>query len=149
MNKPPRILIIPARRHVIEGYSEYLIRYLGDEFYFEMGYPAESYREDIKKRVWNGSTSPLEKKPDEFDLLYPHFATHTFLINEEDYAHKIAMVQLEPAQVLKFPSPPAIRALTNYPMQPSYPDAPQLRFGVDTNLFQPFGQVREDNLLHV
>ena len=63
----PRILIIPARRHILEAYYEYIIRYLGNEFYFEMGYPSEPPYYNIKERVWTGQTSPLEKNPDNFD----------------------------------------------------------------------------------
>ena len=61
-----KILIIPARRHILEAYYEYIIRYLGDEFYFEMGYPPAPPYDNIKQRVWTGQTSPLEKNPDDF-----------------------------------------------------------------------------------
>src|SRR3990167_3994026 len=92
-----KILIIPARKHAIEAYSEYLIRYLSDEFYFEMGYPPEPPYDDIKKGVWTGNTSPLEKNPDDFDLIYPHFNSHTFIQPPEKYYHKMVYVYLEPA----------------------------------------------------
>ena len=145
----PKILVIPARRHIIEAYTEYIFRYLGSDFHFEMGYPPTPPYHNIRERVWKGETSPLHKNPDEFDLIYPHFATHTFLVPEEKYAHKIAVVQLEPAQGPKFAGQPAIRALTNYAMQSSYPESMQLRFGVDTDLFQPLDQVRPDDKVHI
>ncbi len=145
MNK---ILIIPARRHAIEAYSEYLIRYLSDEFYFEMGYPPEPPYNDIRKRVWNGNTSPLEKNPDEFDLIYPHFNSHTFVQPAENYYHKMVYVYLEPS----YPSQNlAAIAATSEPVEKSFGDQPHfnLRFGVDTELFKPYPMVRIDDLFHV
>src|SRR3989304_8284734 len=94
--KVPKILIIPARRHSIEAYSEYIIRYLSDEFYFEMGYPPYPPYDTIKDRVWTNEASPLNKNPDEFDLIYPHFTTHFFLEPASKYWHKIALAFLEP-----------------------------------------------------
>lgn len=144
-----KILIIPARRHILEAYCEYIIRYLGSEFYFEMGYPPEPPYHTIQERVWTGATSPLEKNPDEFDLIYPQFSTHWFLEPPEKYAHKIAIVMLEPRQTPKFSDKIAVWGITSQPLEVSYPTACKLRFGVDTNLFQPFPQARLDDKLHV
>ena len=146
----PKILIIPARKHSIEAYTEYLIRYLSDEFYFEMGYPpmAEFYS-SIKKNVWGGATSPLEKNPDDFDLIYPHFATHWFLEPPEKYAHKIAVVLFESKQVPRFPDKIAAWGVTVKPLKEEFPNAFELRFGIDTNLFAPYKMVRLDNKFHV
>ena len=67
MNK---ILIIPARRHIIEAYSEYIIRYLGDKFYFEMGYPPAPPYTNFQQRKYQLEISPLSKNPNDFDLIY-------------------------------------------------------------------------------
>lgn len=127
-----RILIIPARRHVAEAYSEYLVRYLGDEFDIQIGYP------NI------GNDSPLAKNPDDFDLIYPHFDSHWFLDPPEKYAHKVVNVQFEPGST-KFPT---VSACTSEPVHNSFKHDFHLRFGVDTELFKPFPQPK-DNLLHV
>lgn len=143
-----KILIIPARKHAIEAYTEYLIRYLSDEFYFEMGYPPIPPYHNIAKRVWSGETSPLEKNPDEFDLIYPHFNTHTFIQPPEKYYHKMVYVYLEP----QYPSKGmAAVAATSKPVEASFADQPfaRLRFGVDTELFQPYQMVRKDDLFHI
>lgn len=144
----PKILIIPARRHIIESYCEYLIRYLSDEFYFEMGYPPDSvYYSTIKNHVWNNLTSPLDKNPDDFDLIYPHFDSHWFLEPEEKYRHKIASVILEPgAPRYKV----AVAAGTSPIVMEGMPKGSHdLRFGVDTELFKPLLFNRSDDLLHV
>lgn len=145
---PKKILIIPARRHIIEAYSEYLIRYLSDEFYFEMGYPPYPPYHNIRDRVWNNETSPLNKNPDEFDLIYPHFTTHFFLEPTAKYLHKIALVFLEPGSWSK---DVAVIGGTSQPVEEGFGDNPfhSLRFGVDTELFKPFPMVRTDDLLHV
>jgi len=146
----PKILIIPARRHILEAYTEYIIRYLGDEFYFEMGYPPmPEYYHNIKENVWGGKTNPLNKNPDEFDLIYPHFSTHWFLEPPEKYAHKVAIVTLEHGQYSRFPDKVAVIGVTSKPLEEEKPDAIPLRFGVDTELFKPFPQARMDNKLHV
>ena len=144
---PPKILIIPARRHILEAYYEYIIRYLGDEFYFEMGYPPEPPYEDIKKRVWIGQTSPLEKNPDDFDLILPQFTTHFFLVPPEKYHHKIALAFLEPGSVQGV----AVLGATNKPCEDAFGTTPhhKLRFGVDTELFKPYPQVRLDTKVHI
>lgn len=125
-----KILIIPARRHVAEAYSEYLVRYLGDEFDIQIGYPTLN------------NNSPLAKNPDDFDLIYPHFDSHWFL--PEKYAHKVVNVQFEPGGT-KFPT---VAACTSDPVHKSFKHDHHLRFGVDTELFQPFPQPK-DKKLHV
>ena len=145
---PKKILIIPARKHSIEAYSEYLIRYLSDEFYFEMGYPPEPPYHNIRERVWTGQTSPLEKNPDEFDLIYPHFTTHFFLDPAEKYFHKIALVFLEPGS---WQGDKAVIAGTSKPVEEHFGENPyhSVRFGVDTKLFAPYPMVRTDDKFHV
>jgi glycosyltransferase involved in cell wall biosynthesis len=147
MNKP-KILIIPARRHILEAYTEYIIRYLGNDFYFEMGYPPETPYHNIKDRVWLGQTSPLEKNPDDFDLIYPHFTTHFFLQPPEKYYHKMVLAFLEPGT---YHQDVKVQGATNKPCEDSFGNLPhhKLRFGIDTKLFQPFPQARLDDKVHV
>lgn len=123
-----KILIIPARRHVAEAYSEYLIRYLGDTFDIQMGYPSID------------NPSPLGKNPDDFDIIYPHFDSHWFL--PESYANKIVNVQFEPGGT-KFST---VAACTSEPVHKSFKHDYHLRFGIDLNLFQPFPQPKDDKL---
>lgn len=128
----PKILIIPARKHVAEAYCEYLIRYLGDEFDIQMGYPNLN------------NPSPLAKDPDKFDLIYPQFDSHWFLDPPEKYVKKIVNVQFEPGGT-KFPT---IAACTSLPVHESFKHDYHLRFGLDIELFKPFPQPK-DNLIHV
>lgn len=125
-----KILIIPARRHVAEAYCEYLVRYLGDEFDIQIGYPSV------------GNDSPLAKNPDDFDLIYPQFDSHWFLDPPEKYAHKVVNVQFEPGGT-RFKT---VGACTSEPVHKSFPHDFHLRYGVDTELFKPFPQPKDDRL---
>lgn len=144
---PKKILIIPARRHILEAYTEYIISRLSDEFYFEMGYPPYPPYDNIRERVWTNETTPLHKNPDEFDLVYPHFTTHFFLEPPEKYYKKMALVFLEPGNSRD----KCIMASTSKAGDRAFGDIPHhsLRFAVDSDLFRPFPMVRTDDLLHV
>ena len=146
--KPPRILIIPARRHILEAYCEYIIRYLSDEFYFEMGYPSVPPYDTLKERQLAGVENPLLKNPDDFDLIYPHFHTHLFLDPPPKYYHKLAYVYLEPGSDQ---GQKAVIAATSDVISKGLGDSPHhnLRFGIDTDLFKPYPMARTDDLLHV
>lgn len=128
-----KILIIPARRHIAESYCEYLVRYLGDEFDIQIGYPTLN------------NDSPLAKNPNDFDLIYPQFDSHWFLDPPEKYAKKIVNVQFEPGGT-RFNT---IAACTSEPVCKSFEHNHHLRFGVDIELFKPFKQPRQDDLFHV
>lgn len=120
-----KILIIPARRHIAEAYCEYLIRYL-PEFDIQIGYPSLN------------NPSPLGKNQDEFDIIYPLWDSHWFLPDE--YAKKVVNVQFEPGGT-RFPT---VGACTSDPVCKSFKHNHHLRFGVDTELFQPFKQPTDD-----
>src|SRR3990167_3447329 len=143
-----KILIIPARRHILEAYCEYIIRYLGNEFYFEMGYPPVPPYHNLKGRILKMEENPLFKNPDAFDLIYQDFTTHFFLEPPEKYYHKMVLAFLEPGT---YQEPMAAIAGTSKPVENGFSNFPHhsLRFGVDTELFKPFPMVRTDDLLHV
>ena len=154
MNKIPKILIVPARRHILEAYYEYIIRYLSDEFIIHQAYaPYPPYEEFAKDPHANGN-NPLMKNPDDYDLLLPHFTTHWNYYGDEhwskdwkSYGFKTALVYLESHNFKKT----AICASTSRDTKAFLADNSHhdLRFGVDTELFKPFPIEREDNLLHV
>lgn len=129
----PKILIIPARRHIAEAYCEYLVRYLGDEFWIDIGYPTID------------NDSPLAKNPNDYDLIYPQFDSHWFL-DEEKYKHKVINVQFEPKPGPRFDT---VTACTSDAVCKVIKHDFHLRFGVDTELFKPFPQPRLDDKLHV
>ncbi len=130
----------------MEAHYEYLIRYLSDEFFFEMAdLPYPPYENFIER--WPNE-SPLMKNPDDFDLLVPLLASHWGVVDRAHYAHKMGIVQYEPGEgewhnvaVVGTTTPVASEAL---PI-PHH----KLSFGIDTELFAPYPMVREDDLLHV
>ncbi len=141
----PKILIIPARRHIIEAYTEYIIRYLGHKFYFEMGYPPVPPYENFEQRKHQLEISPFAKNPNDFDLIWPHFDTHWFLEPQQDFAYKIANVMLEAAG----PRFKTAVAAGVTPEAEKHTRGHSVRFGVDTEMFKHYDMARTDNLLHV
>lgn len=150
-----KILIIPTRRHIVESYYEYLIRYLSDEFIIHQACaPYPPYEEFAKNPLSNGN-NPLMKNPDDYDLLVPHFTTHWNVwgdqhwnIKDKDYSKKIGLVVFEPEG---FNEKVAVTGATTTAVENNFTGKKyhKLRFGVDTEMFKPLNFKREDNLLRV
>ena len=137
--KTSRILMIPPHPSwYVEAHCEYLIRYLGNEFFMEIGFPD------------SGANNPFERNIDEYDLLWPLWA-QAWHYDQDKYAYKTAVVFYCPSEG-RYKDVAAVGASTplveesckqeNIPFH-------SLRFGVDTNLFAPYPLAREDDLLHV
>ena len=138
MKKLPKILMIPpTEKWYVEAHCEYLIRYLSDEFFFEIAMPDD------------GTNNPFHRNPDDYDLLWPLWpgAWH---LDHDKYAHKVATVFYCPVEgphdvAVVGASTPLVEASCEQSNIPYH----SLRFGVDTNLFAPYKMEREDDLLHV
>lgn len=146
-----RILIIPPHPHwYVERYVEYIIRYLSDEFFFEIATvpypPYETYLDRYPNE------SPFMRNPDKYDLIWPLLPTHWF-IPQEIYAHKVVTAFYSPNEGYHVgvagigATTPMVEESLKYEGKPFT----SLRFGIDTNFFVPASnnRVREDNLLHV
>lgn len=142
-----RILFIPPHPWYMEAHAEYLIRYLGSEFFMEVApipYPPyEKYLENFP------NTSPFMRNPDDYDLLVPLWPGHWGVPKTEEYAKKMAIIYFEPnessvegVKVVGATTPIAEASLGTIPYH-------KLRFGVDTSMFYPNPLARKDNLLHV
>jgi glycosyltransferase involved in cell wall biosynthesis len=145
-----KILFIPPgiqNGWYMENHYEYIIRGLSDEFFIEQATtPYEPYDNFIDRYP---STSPLDRNPNDYDLLVPILPSHAG-VNILEYKHKTAIVMYEPgeghsavAKTLAGATPYADQA--NYEGRKCYP----VRFGVDTEIFKPYPMLREDDLLHV
>src|SRR3990167_5836422 len=139
-----KILFIPpgiANGWYMEAHYEYLIRYLSDEFFIEMAnVPYPHYKNFLDRFP---ETSPLDRSPDDYDLLVPLLPTH-WGYDHDTYKDKTACVLYEPgegrwqhAKALALTSP--IVEAGDYGDRKRYP----VRFGIDTNLFQPIEMKRE------
>lgn len=141
------LFIPPTHPWYLEAHYEYLIRYLSDEFFIEMaGLPYPPYENFLDRYP---ETSPLQRNPDDYDLLVPLLASHWVVTEREKYKHKIAVIQYEPGEgdwhnvaAIATTTPVADEAIENVPHY-------NVRFGIDTDLFRPIQMLREDNLLHV
>ena len=143
-----RILIAPPLNDwYLEAHAEYLIRYLGDEFFMEIAdIPYEPYTNFISRFP---ETNPHQRSPDDYDLIWPLLPSHWVITDKDKYAHKVATVFFQPGEgrhdvaVVGGATPIAERGM------PGEVKMHSLRFGVDIDMFKPFYQAREDKLLHV
>jgi len=134
----------------MEAHYEYLIRYLSDEFFIEQAQVPYPPYENFLDRF--PETSPLERNPDDYDLIVPILPSHWGLADDqhEKYSKKVAVIMYEPgegdwmrAEYLGLTTP--VVEAGDYSGKKTW----SLRFGIDTNLFQPMKVKREDKVLRV
>lgn len=123
----------------VEAHCEYLIRYLSDEFFFEIAH------------IDDPVNNPFDRNPDDYDLIWCLWPGAWMTLDPEKYAHKSVTVFYCPNEgpyqglAAVGASTPLVEEAFNAQNFPYH----SLRFGVDTNLFAPIKMAREDNLLHV
>lgn len=147
-----RILIMPPGVKggwYMQAYVEYLIRYLSDEFFIDMGdVPYPPYKDFLNRYP---ETSPFMRNPDDYDLLVPLLATHWGVTEREKYKKKVACIWYEPNEGSR--DVLGIASLTPLSDKSLENDTSvywkSLKFGIDTDLFKPLNFKREDDLLHV
>jgi glycosyltransferase involved in cell wall biosynthesis len=146
-----KILFIPPGIQggwYMQAHYEYLIRYLSDEFFIEMAQVPYPPFENFLDRF--PETSPLERSPEDYDLILPLLPSHSGVPTEDKWFKKMAIVMYEPGEG-HWSAAKILGATTPVVEAGDYGDIPihSLRFGVDTELFKPISMLREDNLLHV
>lgn len=142
-----KILIIPPQPWYMEAHYEYIIRYLSDEFFMEQAYVPYPPYENFLDRF--PETSPLERNPNDYDLLLPVWGRHWGVENNLENGKKTAIVQYEPAEG-NWTHACYVGAVTPIAEEADLGiNIHSLRFGIDTSLFRPYKMVREDDLLHV
>jgi glycosyltransferase involved in cell wall biosynthesis len=136
-----KILFMRPEPWYVEVHMEYLIRFFGGKYIMDQGDIGTP--EQIK-------ANPMLRNPDEYDLLIPLLATHP-RVDQVKYQHKIATILWEPCEgiwkesvLAAATTPMAVKSMEreNHPHMHVVP-------GIDTNLFRPFKQAREDDLFHV
>src|SRR3990167_2774132 len=146
-----KILFIPPGIQggwYMENHYEYIIRYLSDEFFIEQAQVPYPPYENFLDRY--PATNPLERNPEDYDLIVPILPTHAGVPPTPEWFKKIAIVMYEPgeghsaaAHTLAGATPIVDQA--NYEERKCWP----VRFGIDTEIYKPYPMLREDNLLHV
>ncbi len=132
----------------MEAHIEYLIRELSDEFFIEVAdVPYPPYENFLDRFP---DTSPFQRSPDDYDLVWPILSTHWGITEKDKYRKKTCLVWYQPNEGNYFDDLAGIAAATPFAKK-SLEGKPHhdVFFGVDTNLFQPYGMVREDDLFHV
>lgn len=145
----PKILIVPPMKGwYMEAHAEYLIRYLSDEFFIEVAdVPYPPYENFLNRFP---ETSPFQRSPDDYDLIFVMLPSHWVITEAEKYKHKVCEVWYQPGEgsweeiaAYGVATPLAEQSLQGRKKFHS------LRFGIDTDLFKPIPMIREDDLLHV
>lgn len=142
-----RILFMPPEPWYVEVHMEYLIRYFGGKYFMEQGYPCDvrdmTCEESIKR-------NPMMRNPDDFDLLIPLLPSHP-KVDANKYKEKLAAILWEPnegcwrnTKIVAATTPMAAQSMeaANHPYVAVTP-------GIDTKLFKPFSQVRENDLMQI
>jgi glycosyltransferase involved in cell wall biosynthesis len=132
----------------VENHIEYIIRYLGNKYYFDL---AKGVEGDIAESFPDNYFPVFGKDPKDYDLIVALFTPITHLENPAKWYHKMAGVVWEPGEVGKIDG--VCYASTNvftddYLNRTGQPYV-KTRVGIDTELFKPYPLIREDNLLHV
>lgn len=143
-----KVLIIPPHDGwYMREQAEYLIRHLSDEFFIEVAdVPYPPYNDFLSRFP---ETHPLQRNPDEYDLLIPLLATHWVVTEKEKYRHKIAQIWYQPNEGdadniagLAITTPLAERSAEDKKFH-------RVRFGIDTDLFKPLHFKKDNKILHV
>ena len=132
----------------MEAHYEYLIRYLSDEFFIEMaGVPYPPFDNFLDRYP---ETNPFMRNPNEYDLIIPLLPTHAGVPTTQEWFDRMAIVMYEPGEG-HWSAVKHIASTTDATDKGEYPGKKvhKVRFGIDTELFQPYPMVREDKLLHV
>ncbi len=141
-----KILFVPPHPWYLEAHAEYLIRYLGSEFFMEVApVPYPPYAEYLNRFP---NESPFMRNPDEYDLLVPLWPGHWGVPETPQYARRMGIIYYEPNEA-SVDGVKVVGATTPLAEKSLKVPHHKLRFGVDTSMFYPNPLKRTDNLLHV
>ena len=123
----------------VENHIEYIIRYLGSKYYFDLAMASETINDGF------------HKNPNDYDLLVPLLTTHTHMENPEKFYHKMAGIVYEPGEIgmIKGICYASTNPITDQRLEEMKLPYVKTRFGIDTDLFEPYNLIKEDNLLRV
>ncbi len=144
-----KILFLLPHYWYVENHIEYIIRYLGDQYDFDIGIVLKgggiaSYPDNYKHPYYC-----FYKNPDDYDLLISLLSTHTFLGKE--YNHKLASVVWEEREI-GYTEPicfGSVTPITDETLRNTHRPFVSTRIGIDTELFKPYPLARQDNLLRI
>ena len=150
MRKGKILCIPPWHTWYVGAHVEYLIRELSDEFFMEIaGIPYLPY--DNYLNIPN--PNPFLRNPDKYDLLWPMWAGQ-WSVPQNEYAHKVAVViyQAGEGRTVGCKAVGAATPLVEESFKSQNIKYHSLRFGIDTNLFYPVPELRNNyccDKLHV
>ena len=144
------LLIPPLNGWYLENYCEYLIRYLSNEFFIEVAdVPYPPYENFINRFP---ETHPLQRNPDDYDLIVPLLATHWVVTDKQKYIHKTALIWYQPNEGSYFPGLAGIAATTPLARKSLFNAEcykTDVRFGIDTEFFKPLNFENKSKLLRL
>lgn len=125
--------ILFALPHIwyVENYLEYIIRYLGNKYEFDIG-------------IADGEI--LSKNPDDYDLIIVTLGSHRHFDGLK-YKHKTICLAYEPNE-RGCDQSFMVGAMTPY-VEPTFSNMTSLRMGIDTNIFYPYPMVKKSDKLQI
>jgi len=132
----------------VENHIEYVIRYLGNKYYFDL---AKGIEYDMVQGYPDNYQPVFGKNPADYDIIIPLYTKITHLEHLEKWYHKMAPLVWETGEVysddvLCYGS---TNKVTDRCLEESGKTYVKTRVGIDTSLFHPYPLKRTDNLLHV
>lgn len=145
-----KILFMLPHQWYVEAYVEYIIRYLGNEYDFDLAIPTEDFYidRDYPEKYGNPTLS-ITKNPDEYDLLISLLTSHAH-IDYKKNAHKLAQVVWERGEQNQYALVHGSTTDdTDRALEKSGLKYVSVRMGVDTNLFRPYPMYKEPGVMTV
>ena len=145
-----KILWMLPHHWYIEAYIEYIIRYLGDEYDMDLAIPSDDYnREEDYPENFSNPTNSLIKNAGEYDLLISLLTGHPH-VDYRQNAHKLAQVVWERGERNGYALLHASTTdETDREMEQGNIPYVSVRLGMDTELFKPFPQYKDPDVLTV
>jgi len=132
----------------VENHIEYIIRYLGDKYHFDLSIGDET---DYLENYPSSYKPVFTKNPNDYDLLVALYTPITHLEDPAKWYHKMAAVVWEPGEVGKVNALcyASTNVLTDRVLEITGQPYVKTRVGIDTELFKPYPVARDDDLLHI
>lgn len=128
--------------------AEYLARLLNDEFEIAVAdIPYPPYKNFLSRFP---ETSPLQRSPDDYDLLVPLLATHWGVLDKDAYRKKTALIWYQANEGYYYDDLAGIAACTPFAEKSlENKKYDSVRWGIDTHIFKPLNFKKDPNFFHV
>jgi glycosyltransferase involved in cell wall biosynthesis len=145
-----KILFMLPHEWYVAAYIEYVVRYLGSEYDFDIAIPTEDfYPERDYPEKYGNPTICLTKNPENYDLLISLLTSHAH-IDYKKNSHKLAQIIWERGERNQYALVHGSTTdETDREMKEANIPYSSIRMGVDENLFKPYPLYKEPGVMTV